>query len=884
MDSERKESITISAGKRVSLKDLSAVAHGIAVVTIDPDTLAKISVSFAQAFPNVLPAEVLFTPSPSVEIYPMDICRACIFYKICALIIEKTHVRAELLVRLCDLLNSNVAPSFSQGRSAGMDLVLFLQGKGMCYYKNEYVEASAAFSLLEYEPLELNAVEVDYLQCSKFLTSAAACLFTADFNSIMATIDPISALSCECAGTSILPFDPAHFEMNRQHRGQMFSANRLKMLLDGSKRLLNDNIIPAFLHVPQVHGTIGDHATTLFKSLEIELNSMEKSVVSPSNILDFSPVTSEVAIRSLLEYISIILKESEGRIGQVLSTVAVQPELSLEIMVFPTCKSSDLIAQLWNNWRRLSMTLGYELYVDMYALQLVDDAYLAQMSSTDSTNETSATSKAGVEQKPDVDDSHLTPEQRAKVEAKRKAKAEKAAAKAASKESKKSKTKSVSSQLGAGTSLLRQYIHAQLVDAAAVESESAVLFSASSVSWTKVFEIVDHFSTAPGHWVSFCQMVLNQLSAHGKQKPKTAKGTRDYGPEAMRIREQAFASIRRVFKRHGGVEIDTPVFELKEILMGKYGEDSKLIYDLADQGGELLSLRYDLTVPFARFLAMNSVGNIKRYHMAKVYRRDQPQLNRGRYREFYQCDFDIAGSFGPMIADSEVITVAVEILRELPIGSFMIKLNHRKILDAIFEICGVPADKFRPICSAVDKLDKSPWEEVKREMVEEKGLDETSADRIGTFVRHSGSPRELWQMFTDCSIFGDHPEAMVAMKELDLLFTYLEAMGTLSSISFDLSLARGLDYYTGVIYEAVLMSGSMAVGSIAAGGRYDNLVGMFSTSGTQTPCVGVSIGVERVFTIIERRAEELKLNQPPLIQVCFFLFSFFLELLCGVSL
>ena len=200
---------------------------------------------------------------------------------------------------------------------------------------------------------------------------------------------------------------------------------------------------------------------------------------------------------------------------------------------------------------------------------------------------------------------------------------------------------------------------------------------------------------------------------------------------------QVFAAIKRVFKRHGGVEIDTPVFELKEVLTGKYGEDSKLIYDLADQGGELLSLRYDLTVPFARFLAMNSVGNIKRYHIAKVpsptsphlsrpppravfiycfitprclqvYRRDQPQLNRGRYREFYQCDFDVAGSYSPMVPDAEVITVATEILSSLPVGPFLIKLNHRKLLDAIFEICGVPAEKFRPICSAVDKLDKVP--------------------------------------------------------------------------------------------------------------------------------------------------------------------------------
>jgi len=291
---------------------------------------------------------------------------------------------------------------------------------------------------------------------------------------------------------------------------------------------------------------------------------------------------------------------------------------------------------------------------------------------------------------------------------------------------------------------------------------------------------------------------------------------------------------------------------------------------LADQGGELLSLRYDLTVPFARFLAMNSVGNIKRYHIAKVYRRDQPQLSRGRYREFYQCDFDIAGGYSPMVPDAEVITVAAEILTDLPVGSFVIKLNHRSLLDAVFEICGVPTDKFRPICSAVDKLDKAPWDEVKREMTQEKGLSEEVADRIGTFVLNSsarGRPNDLLKTLTDERSFGDHLGASVALKDLRVLFEYLDAMGSLKHVSFDLSLARGLDYYTGVIYEVVIIDNSVGVGSIAAGGRYDNLVGMFSPSGTQTPCVGVSIGVERVFSIMERKADELKLLHRSSIQV-----------------
>ena len=323
----------------------------------------------------------------------------------------------------------------------------------------------------------------------------------------------------------------------------------------------------------------------------------------------------------------------------------------------------------------------------------------------------------------------------------------------------------------------------------------------------------------------------------------------------MNIRDQAFQIIRRVFKRHGAVEIDTPVFELKDTLTGKYGEDSKLIYDLADQGGELLALRYDLTVPFARFIALNSVGNIKRFHIGKVYRRDQPVLAKGRYREFYQCDFDIAGNYGRMVPDSECVAVACEILGSLPIGDFGIKLNHRRLLDAILDICGVESDKFRTICSAVDKLDKEPWVAVKDEMIE-KGLKEDVADKIGEFVLQKGEPWTLYNSLMESNKFGNHKGATEALEDLRIMFEYLESMGKLKYISFDLSLARGLDYYTGVIYEAVCLSGTTQVGSIGGGGRYDNLVSMFQDAGKQTPCVGVSVGIERVFTLMEARLRE----------------------------
>ncbi|KAJ1670746.1 Cytoplasmic and mitochondrial histidine tRNA synthetase, partial [Spiromyces aspiralis] len=206
----------------------------------------------------------------------------------------------------------------------------------------------------------------------------------------------------------------------------------------------------------------------------------------------------------------------------------------------------------------------------------------------------------------------------------------------------------------------------------------------------------------------------------------------------MAVREEIFSTITKVFKKHGAVALDTPVFELKDILTGKYGEDSKLIYDLKDQGGEECSLRYDLTVPFARYLAMNGVSKMKRYHIAKVYRRDQPAMTKGRMREFYQCDYDIAGTYERMIPDTEIVVTLVDALTRLDIGPFVIKINHRKVLDGMFEVCGVPEDKIRTISSAVDKLDKLPWQDVYVEMTEEKGLDPEVASRIGEYVKHRG--------------------------------------------------------------------------------------------------------------------------------------------------
>uniref|UniRef100_A0A0K0E1K2 histidine--tRNA ligase n=1 Tax=Strongyloides stercoralis TaxID=6248 RepID=A0A0K0E1K2_STRER len=361
---------------------------------------------------------------------------------------------------------------------------------------------------------------------------------------------------------------------------------------------------------------------------------------------------------------------------------------------------------------------------------------------------------------------------------------------------------------------------------------------------------------------------------------KTPKGTRDYNPQAMTIREKVLNLVTNVFKTHGGETIDTPVFELKEILMGKYGDEGgKLVFDLADQGGELCSLRYDLTVPFARYLAQNKITNIKRYQIAKVYRRDQPYMTKGRYREFYQCDFDIAGQYDSMIPESECIKIIDDVLAKLDIGSYEIRINHRLLLEGIFEICGAPSSEFKNVCSSIDKLDKQPWDEVKEELVKVKFINEDVVNKLEKYVRlreqnPSLSRLELLEWFENDEVASKNEKIKTAIDEMKLMFEYSECFGVSDSAVFEPSLARGLDYYTGLIYEAIIFESSYFVkseecdeeesnariGSVAAGGRYDELVGMFLQSASNdkkiknnVPCVGVSFGIERLFTLMEMK-------------------------------
>ena len=765
-------------------------------------------------------------------------CRAAAFSRIVSLTLARSGVRGPALSLLVQLVNANVVPAFTSEAQAGKELCLTLLGSDnvQVYAANstEKTSAATALSAVGITPLEnMSQLEATSLVQGEFLSTGCACLLALGACNALQALDGVSALSCEALGSDINSFSAEQFEQARQHRGQITSSLNMRLLLEGSKRTGTGDVkggacVP-FLTIPQVHGPACDAISGAVKAAELELNSSELGP-SRDNEVGLNASQMLLASQSVSAAVHLVSLSSAAR------TAILHGDGRAAASVPPACSFGGDSGGILGQIVALSVLARQELVQSLAILTAAEDA--AKEKEKEKEAKAAAAGDANQKQKPAQDESNWTPAQKAKAEAARKKKEEKAAAKAAAKGSKSGIV------LGGGTSVLRTNI------------------SASSNSIQDLANLLNPFNNSESSLAALCSALLEKLNSGGKRRPKVAKGTRDYGPEQMRIRQEVFSCIRKVFKRHGGVEIDTPVFELKEVLTGKYGEDTKLIYDLADQGGEFLALRYDLTVPFARFLAMNSVGNIKRYHIAKVYRRDQPVMAKGRYREFYQCDFDIAGSYSAMTADAEAITVGCEILTALPVGNICVKLNHRVLLDAIFEIAGVPADKFRAICSAVDKLDKASWEEVRREMVEEKGLPLEIAEKVGKFVQHTsevGKPRELWQKFTDEKIFGEHKKAAEAMKEMDLLFTYMEAMGSLPYISFDMSLARGLDYYTGPIYEIVVLEGTTAVGSISAGGRYDNLVGMFSTSGQQTPCVGISIGIERVFTIMEKKAVERKL-------------------------
>ena len=330
-----------------------------------------------------------------------------------------------------------------------------------------------------------------------------------------------------------------------------------------------------------------------------------------------------------------------------------------------------------------------------------------------------------------------------------------------------------------------------------------------------------------------------------KIKPRIYKGTRDFLPEQMVKRNYVIGIIREVFERYGFEPLETPAIELWETLSGKYGEEAdRLTYRFQDRGNREVGLRYDLTVPLSRVVAMypQIPKPFKRYQIQPVWRADKPQ--KGRFREFYQCDVDIVGS-ASMLADAEIIAIIYETLNRLGFSQFTIRINNRKILFGITEVSGAGMEKELEVCRAIDKMDKIGLEGVKAELVQRQ-IPAQAIEKILEILSIEGSLEQ--RLDKVANQLQSSETGLQGVEELKALFGYLNNYGIpLSNVEFDLYLSRGLDYYTGPIYETVVEEPQ--IGSITGGGRYDKLIGLFS--GQDFPATGTTIGLERIVTVME---------------------------------
>jgi len=350
------------------------------------------------------------------------------------------------------------------------------------------------------------------------------------------------------------------------------------------------------------------------------------------------------------------------------------------------------------------------------------------------------------------------------------------------------------------------------------------------------------------------------------------QGTRDFGPETVRKRNHIFNTIKSVFELYGFQPLETPAMENMETLMGKYGEEGdKLIFKILNNGlndpknidkakaafANVLTgrndsalteraLRYDLTIPFARYVAMNH-GQLtmpfKRYQVQPVWRADRPQ--KGRYREFYQCDADVAGSTS-LINEAELALIYATVFKRLGMD-VEIKINNRKVLAALAEICG-GTDQLINITIAIDKLDKIGLEKVKEELAA-RGLTDTQTGIIQKYLAIEGSNENKLDQITQ--LIGSSETGKKGIEELAFLINYPPLATRYLPLSIDFTLARGLNYYTGIIFE--VKANNVQMGSIGGGGRYDDLTGTFGLP--NTPGVGISFGVDRIYDVME----ELKL-------------------------
>ena len=350
------------------------------------------------------------------------------------------------------------------------------------------------------------------------------------------------------------------------------------------------------------------------------------------------------------------------------------------------------------------------------------------------------------------------------------------------------------------------------------------------------------------------------------QKPGLPKGTRDFGPLQMARRNFILNTIKDTFQLFGYQQIETPAMENLNTLTGKYGDEGdQLLFKILNSGDFLKKvspedlsaganatlpkvsekgLRYDLTVPFARFVVMNRnelTFPFKRFQIQPVWRADRPQ--KGRYREFYQCDADVVGTES-LVCEAEIILMIRDVFSKLGLKDYSIKVNNRKILTGISEAIGA-AGKEGPLCVAIDKLDKIGWEKVKEELTE-RDFSAESVEKLAPLVSlnadYKGKIEFLKEFLTGSEI------GLKGVEEFEEMLTILGRMGeNLDFVDFDVMLARGLSYYTGAIFEVKV--NHVSIGSVSGGGRYDNLTGVFGLSGVSG--VGFSFGVDRLYDVLD---------------------------------
>jgi histidyl-tRNA synthetase len=335
-------------------------------------------------------------------------------------------------------------------------------------------------------------------------------------------------------------------------------------------------------------------------------------------------------------------------------------------------------------------------------------------------------------------------------------------------------------------------------------------------------------------------------------EPRLPRGMRDILPQKMLQRRYVMRVIENVFERFGFEPLQTPALELAQTLLGKYGPDAeKLIYDAKHrEGKEDLALRYDLSVPLSRVVAMNPelTKPFKRYQIAPVWRAERPQ--KGRYREFYQCDADIVGT-SSMLADAEIIAMIFAILSELGFQEFVTKLNNRQVLTALGEYSGVPTALLGGLYRAIDKLEKIGRDGVREEMLKNE-MPSDAVEKILDLIALPGGDLAAWR-----EKFRAYPRGIQGIDELEQLLQYTRALGVNPArLQVDLTMVRGLEYYTGPIFETVVTEPK--IGSLTGGGRYDGLIGLFSKH--SLPATGTTIGIERIIDVMD----ELQMFPPNL--------------------